>query len=63
MKLDNFAGARGDKDGIGWIDRKPVADQFLGKNRIGDAFQRVNYAGERRAEKEKLVVHLNGKSK
>ncbi len=57
MKLDDFAGARGDENGISWINRKAVADQLLGKDRIGNAFQRVNHSGEWCVEKERVVRH------
>ena len=63
MQMRHLARAGRAQDRIGGINRNAVADQLLRKDRIGNAFQRIDYAGKWRAKNKKLVAHLNGNSK
>jgi len=59
MPLQDFARARRPENVIGRIDRNAVTGKLLGKDRIGHAFEGINYAGNRRQQDKLVAVHGN----
>jgi hypothetical protein len=62
VQRSDIAIARRHEHGVDWIDRRTIADHLLGENRIGDALEWPDDAGERRAEGEQLFTHGRGSS-
>ena len=63
VQRDDFAVARRDEHGVGGIDRQAVADHLLREDRIGHAFERPDYTGERRPQRDHTTLQFNGRNK
>ena len=58
MEMHHFARAGRAESCVCRIDRNAVANELLRENGIGNALERPDYTGERRAENKRIVTHF-----